>query len=154
MAAPAPTTNNMLGQANAADDTMSHVRRLIFDEDSTAGTAATAGYESDSSVESARKSRASQASNKDTVAQRSRSKSKTRADRSAATNPCKYCRRHGRRNRHPNVPPERCFWNKKWKGFRPRNVCRALNLPYLEREAFEPEFGGYVSSDGDTSDDE
>jgi len=154
MAAPAPTTNNNLGQANAAGDAMSHVRRLIFDDDSTVGTAAAAGYESDSSAESDRKSRASRSSNTDKAKQRGRSKSKARAEQTAATNPCKYCKRNGRRNRHPNVPPEQCFWNKKWKGFRPRYVCRAINLPYQEREAFVAEFGGYVSDDGETSDDE
>ena len=152
MAAPAPATNNNPGQANAAGDTLSHVRRLIFDDDSTVGTAATVGYESDSSAESGRKSRAGRSNNKDKA--RGRSKSKARAEQTAASNPCKYCKRNGRRNRHPNVPPEKCFWNKKWKGFRPRYVCRAINLPYQEREAFEPEFGGYVSSDGDSSDDE
>ena len=82
------------------------------------------------------------------------SKSLAREEQTAANNPCTYCKRNGCRNRHPNVPPEQCFWNKKWKGFRPRYVCRAINLPYQEREAFVAEFGGYVSSDGDTSDDE
>ena len=137
-AAPAPNDASN-GQANAASDAMAHVRRLIF-EDSDCdeitsddeGTAASATGNS----------RSSRSRTRDRNKPRERSKSRG-DDFTAENNPCKYCKRHKRRNRHPQVPAEQCFWNKKWKGFRPRYCCKVLGTRFRPREDFSAKLGGY-----------
>jgi hypothetical protein len=152
--APAPSTE-MKGYAEAVDQVASHVRQLCFDDDtSEEGTAAAAdGYSSDSSGET----RSSRASKKTKSRGRSSSRRSGKArknDYTAENNPCKYCKKHGRINRHPSVPSEKCFFRKSWKGFRPRYACKILDVRFKPKENFSSEMGGYASSDGDTSDEE
>ena len=146
-------TNNLLGVTHSAD-TMSHVCHLIFDDDSTVGTVAAMGYSSDSSGESHRKPRASRASTRDKAKGHNRSKSRLREAQTAKNNPYKYCKQNRHRNCHPNVSSSQCYWNKKWQGFHPRYVCRALDMPCQEQEVFSAELGGYNLSGGETSDEE
>jgi len=151
--APGPNSNNNPGQANAVDAAMDHVRRLVFDDESsddddTFGTAAAAstrsGYESDRSD----RSYASKARGEKKTKKAGRKPTKAPAEEhTAANNPCKYCRRHGRRSRHPTVDGAKCFWNKRYKGWRPRYVCRGMDMKYHDREYF-------MSDTEDTSDDE
>ena len=147
MSAPAP------GQANAVSDTISHVTRLIFDDDtSDEGTAYSArgGYRSDSSDDASSKSAAR--SRKSTT--RGRSSSRSNEEHTAANNPCKYCKKHKRRNRHPQVPTKNCFWNKKWQGYRPRYCCRVLDIAYKPRDQFYHAMGGTKPDFGETTSDE
>ena len=158
--APAPT-HEPTGHANAVEDLSSHVRRLVFDDDSTVGTAAAAGgYNSDSSAESERPSR-SRAKKGSKTKDRARSSSRRRDDQTAGNNPCRHCKKAGRRNRHPNVQSDKCFWNKRWAGFRPRYACKQLDIRFATRDKFTAELGGYdtangggyASSDGETTSD-
>ena len=123
------------------------VRKLLFDDESTEeGTAAASeGYSSDSSAESDPKSKSSKASRRDKSRSRSRSSSRRSEDQTADNNPCKHCRKHGRRNRHPKVSSSKCFWNKKYKGYRPKYVCTQLKIRYKGREEFPEDLGGYPS---------
>ena len=57
-----------------------------------------------------------------------------RSKHTAENNPCKHCRKHGRISRHPGTPAEECFWNTKWKGFRPRYVCKKLDIKYKVKQ--------------------
>ena len=158
-AAPAPSAAAN-GHANVATDAMSHVTRLIFDDDTseegTEGTAmSAAGYNSDSSDEKSRRPSRSK-TKRGGKGNRDRSKSRNaRDDYTAENNPCKHCRKSGRRNRHPNVPAESCFWNKKWKGFRPRYCCKVMDVKYRSRDKFPASLGGFeVSTDETTSGEE
>ena len=147
MRAPAPSTAPT-GHANHVAKE-SHVAKLLFGDDtSDEGTAATAtgGYNSDSSGESTRdnrqKARVRAGRSK---SRHSRSKSRNSGtEQTAENNPCRHCKQHGRRNCHPQVPAEQCFWNKKWKVFRPRYACKAMDLKLCGRENFSSELGGYA----------
>ena len=127
---PEPTN---VGSANSVNGTSSYVRRL-FDDDSSYndyGTAAAATYDSDSSNESAeRRARERRArkkkgggkikSTKPPPRGRDSSHPGKRADEwTADNNPCKHCKNHGQHKRHPQTEVARCFWNKKWGGWRP-----------------------------------
>ena len=167
----APEPNNE-GNANAVDGASSYVRRLFDDESSYAdsGTAAAATYDSDSSNESAeRRGRDRRArkkkgggrikSTKPPPRGRDSSRSGKSTDETADNNPCKHCKKHGRHKRHPHTEVARCFWNKKWGGWRPDYACRKMGMAFRPREEFSPEMGGYAKayavSDGETdSDDE
>ena len=146
-AAPAPKTATAV--AHSAESTA--VQRLIFNEDTDdEGTAAAAeGYRSESSEETARPRRAR---SKKRGGAQGRSKSRgRREEHTAANNPCRHCRKWERRSRHPHATEANCFWNKKWKGFRPQWVCRKMDVRYKARDEFPAELGGYESSDNETS---
>ena len=142
----APTPSSVpAGQANHAKE--SHVAKLLFDDDTSeeASAATGGGYNSDSSGESSRDRQKARGRAGRSKSRHGRSKSRGGGtEQTADNNPCRYCKRHGRRNRHPQVPAEQCFWNKKWKGFRPRYACKAMDLKFRGREKFSEELGGYV----------
>ena len=72
------------------------------------------------------------------------------AENIAENSPRKHCKKHERRNHHPTINSDKCFWNKTWKGYRPRYVCKALNTRFKERDTFAPDLGGYESSGGES----
>ena len=140
----APAPDDEPGTANSIVEKLS----TLFDSvevDSEEGTAAASeGYTSDSSEESARTSRSRRSGG-------ARERARSRRERhTAENNPCPHCKKWGRRVRHPNVPSSKCYWNKKYKGFRPRNVCRKMDIKYKSRSDFAPDMGGYPS-DGEGS---
>ena len=171
-AAPAPTaptgfvrtgrqTLTAVENGTDRDLAQSVFTKLIFDdssdEENEMGTAnAAGGYDSESSTDTNLKSRSSRSTTtKKPGARKNGRKGKPRdeMDRSkhtAENNPCKHCRKNGRIFRHTGTPPEECFWNPKWKGFRPRYVCTKLNKKYKARGKFPEHLGGYASDGGET----
>ncbi|EJK64011.1 hypothetical protein THAOC_15299 [Thalassiosira oceanica] len=96
-----------------------------------------------------------------------RSHRSTSKPKKVEDNPCPHCRQFGRWKPHPNTPDSKCYFNKKYKGWRGDTAIRMLNdkypslkLKYKERSEFPPDLGGtmvetddddscsYVSSDG------
>ena len=139
------------------------MRKLFLDDESSEdGTAATAGagYSSNSSEETAATAKGSnKAARRDkSKAAKARGRSSSRRpseEQTAESNPCKYCRKHGRHLRHPKVLSSKCFWNKKYKGFCPSYVCKMLKLRFKPHADFPAALGGYPSdSDAETSSDE
>jgi hypothetical protein len=53
------------------------------------------------------------------------------------TNPCPHCKKFKRRSRHPNKDNNECFWNKKYKGWRPKWVCEEMEMKYVPRHKFD-----------------
>ena len=68
--------------------------------------------------------------------ERSSSRHSEREKWTAENNPCKYCRKYKRVNRHPNIPKEECFFNKKYKGYPPHYACEKMGLKYFPPGAF------------------
>ena len=83
-------------------------------------------------------------------------------------NPCPHCKKFGRYRHHPNVPESKCFYNKHYKGWRPRDVVDRLNEEYgAHKFTYKPmdelpkslggnlddddSVGSYVSSEGSVS---
>ncbi len=62
-------------------------------------------------------------------------------------NDCPHCKRYGNRCPHPKTPHEKCFWNKEWKGWRPRPVCNELEVTFKLRSKFLAELGGLKNDD-------
>ena len=63
-------------------------------------------------------------------------------------------RKWRRRARHPKASEEQCFWNKSWKGFRPRYCCEEMDVPFKSRDRFSERMGGYASDSGASSGEE
>jgi len=73
---------------------------------------------------------------------RSRSSSRRPSEeQTAENNPCKHCRKHGRHLHHPKVLSSKCFWNKKYKDFRPHYVCKKFKLHFKPRADFPAALG-------------
>jgi len=157
--APAPATDDDTKSAGLAE---SIIRKLsLAEESSEDGTGATgAGYSCNSSEETAAtaKGRNKAARREKSKAAKARGRPSSRRpseEQAAESNPCKHCRTHGRHLRHPKVSSSKCFWNKKYKGFRPLYVCRTLKLRFKQRADFPAALGGYPSdSDAETTSDE
>ena len=42
--------------------------------------------------------------------------------------------------------PARCYFNKKWKGFRPEHACEVMDIAFRLRGEFTPDMGGYAEA--------
>ena len=59
-------------------------------------------------------------------------------------NNCPHCKKFNRRRPHPNVPKEKCFWNKKYKGWRPSTVCNELEIDFKPQRKFTAKLEGGI----------
>lgn len=73
-----------------------------------------------------------------TVHSRGRSQSRGRTK-----NKCKHCKKY--REFAAQHDAERCFYNKKYKGWRPSKVCKELGIRFKHRSKFASDMGGYPS---------
>ena len=48
-----------------------------------------------------------------------------------------------RYHQHPNITHDNCFWNKKYKGFRPKWIYDKMDIKYKRRHKFSADMGGY-----------
>jgi len=65
-----------------------------------------------------------------------KAKDKDKADskekKTTTKNNCPHCKKFNQRRPHPNVPTEKCFWNKKYKGYPPERYVtnwRSISNP-------------------------
>jgi hypothetical protein len=62
-------------------------------------------------------------------------------------NDCPHYKKFNRHRPHPNVPKDKCFWNKKYKGWRPRTICDKLEVEFKPCSKFTAKLGGYPEDD-------
>ena len=62
-------------------------------------------------------------------------------------NDCLHCKKIGRKRPHPNTSHDKCFWNKGYKGWRPRSICDELEIDFKPRSKFSAKLGGWPESD-------
>ncbi len=62
-------------------------------------------------------------------------------------NDCLHCKKYGNRCPHPKTPHEKYFWNKEWKGWRPRPVWNELKVTFKLRSKFSAELGSLRNDD-------
>jgi len=129
-------------QANALSDSMSYLTKLMQDtmveEDATTysgyETANAATSDSDSSYDTKRsKKKSKKKKKKDTKKSKGR-KSEERT--SYKDNPCKHCRKFKCRKQHKGLSEDKCFWNKKYNGWRPKSICDEMEIPFKPRHKF------------------
>lgn len=106
--------------------------------------------ESESSVETVKKRKKKKKASKRSSS-RSRGSSRSRKDKEQTVNKdCKHCKANRSTSRHPHIPEANCFWNPKWKGFRPKSICNQMEgVEFKARTKFTPELGGYPESDSE-----
>ena len=74
---------------------------------------------------------------------KSRGRSKSTDDRKVK-NKCKHCKE--KRPYAGKHEEEKCFYNKKYKGWRPSKICKELDIKFKRRHEYTPNMGGFASS--------
>lgn len=137
--APEPSNES----ANSVAESVSLLQQMMQANDNYEESAFAVQSDSDSSGGHRARKKAS----KDRRSSRGRSKS--RDSRSSSSNKinkdCPHCTEYKRRKKHPGVPNDRCFWNKKYKGFRAKWICDEMDMKYVPRHKFSADMGGYRS---------
>jgi hypothetical protein len=78
-------------------------------------------------------------------------RSKSTDDRKA-TNKCKHCEEN--RPHAGKHDEEKCFYNKKYKGWRPSKICKELGVTFKRRQDYSSAMGEFASSiSGDSNSD-
>ena len=82
---------------------------------------------------------------------RSKARDHPKGRESYKDNPCPHCRKYKRYAQHPNVPDAKCFYNTKFKGWRPEKVCETLGINFRSKSRFRDvdESSGVDTSDSE-----
>ena len=136
--APEPSSES----AHAVNDTVSLFQDLMQAQSDYDESAFAVHSDSDSSRNTRQQSSRSKSRDR---SNNGRNRSKSRDKTKSINNDCPGCKEFKRRKRHPNVDNAKCFWNKKYKGFRPAWICQEMEIPYKGRHKFSSALGGYPS---------
>jgi len=58
-------------------------------------------------------------------------------------NTCPHCKKYHHKKPH-RVEPDKCMWNKKYKGYCFKTICDELEVDFKPRIKFSAELGGYA----------
>ena len=127
--APAPeSANAVLGSTENKELIQSMMEAYAaqdeeYSSDDDESEAMAANYDSDASADNRRSHRRRARSQSGARGGRSRSRARVSESERKKNLECIHCEDFGRDNRHPNVSPDNCYYNPKFKGFRPKGVC-------------------------------
>ena len=140
--APAPST----GTAHLVAESVSYLQAMMGEDTNSAYTKSAYGITSDSdSSEGERKPRARERKKSQrSKLQGGRGKQKKEKDDKPKKNTCPHCKKFNRKKPH-QVEPDKCMWNKKYKGYRFKSICNKLEVAFKPRHKFLTELGGYAS---------
>jgi len=65
-------------------------------------------------------------------------------------NTCPHCKKYHRKKPH-RVEPDKCTWNKKYKGYHFKSICDELEVDFKPRIKFLADLGGYAEKDNSGS---
>ncbi len=65
-------------------------------------------------------------------------------------NTCPHCKKYHRKKPH-RVEPDKCMWNKKYKGYRFKSICDELEVEFKPRIKFLADLGGYAEKNDSDS---
>ncbi len=85
---------------------------------------------------------------KKTKKPKSRGKKKKAKDKDdkPKKNTCPHCKKYHRRKSHC-VEPDKCMWNKKYKGYCFKLICNELEVKFKPRIKFTADLGGYAEKE-------
>ena len=139
--APAPST----GTAHSVANSVSFLNAMMhIDSDSKYTELAYGASSNSSSSEETRKSH-DRANNKKTKKPKSCNKKKKEKDKDndePKKNTCLHCKKYHRKKPH-RVDPEKCMWNKKYKGYRFKSICDELEVDFKPCIKFAVDLCGY-----------
>jgi len=145
--APAPSA----GTAHAVSESVSYLQAMMDEDTESEYTESAFGTSTDSdSSEETRKPRSRDRDHKKSHRSKSRGgKEKSKKDKKdkkeKVENKCPHCKKFQRTKPH-RVDPDKCMWNKKYKGYRFKLICDELEVDFKPRHKFSAELGGYVEA--------
>ena len=77
---------------------------------------------------------------------REKKKKEKAKDDEPKKNTCPHCKKYHRKKPHC-VEPDKCMWNKKYKGYRFKSICDELEVDFKPRIKFSADLGGYAVKD-------
>jgi hypothetical protein len=139
--APAPNATTGCSVANSIS-----FLNTMMNNDTTASkyTKSTYGASSDSgSLKEQCKSR--KCKHKKTKMSKSCKKKKKEKDKDKEPkkNTCPHCKKYHRKKSHC-IKPDKCMWNKKYKGYRFKSICDEFEVEFKPRITFMADLGGYA----------
>jgi hypothetical protein len=150
--APAPST----ATANSVADTIEQLKTMTgdilrdcydkYDKDDTMSDYNTAYGATTDDSSTDMKSHKTQCSRRGRKAKEVDDLTKTKKKKRKKIN-CPHCKKFNQRRPHPNVPKDKCFWNKKYKDWCPRMVRNKLEVKFKPRSKFTAKLGGYPEDD-------
>jgi hypothetical protein len=141
--APAPNA----GTAHSVANSVSFLNSMMNIDSKSDYTESAYGASSDSgSSEERRKSRKRE--NKKAKKSKSRGKKKKEEDKDdePKKNTCPHCKKYHRKKSH-RVEPDKCMWNKKYKGYCFKLICNELEVDFKPRIKFTAYLGGYAEKE-------
>jgi hypothetical protein len=141
----APASN--AGTAHSVANSVSFLNATININSKSDYTESAYGASSDSgSSEEQRKSR--ERENKKTKKSKSRGKKKTEKakDDKPKKNTCPHCKKYHRKKSH-HIKPDKCMWNKKYKGYCFKSICNELEVDFKPRIKFMADLGRYAKKE-------
>ena len=61
-------------------------------------------------------------------------------------NTCPHCKKYRCKKSH-RIEPDKCTWNKIYKGYHFKSICDELEVDFKSRIKFTADLGGYVEKD-------
>ncbi len=79
-------------------------------------------------------------------------KQKKDKDNKPKKNTCPHCKKLHCKKPH-QVEPDKCMWNKKYKGYRFKSICNKLEVAFKPCHKFSTKLDGYASKGNKSGDD-
>ncbi len=141
----APASN--AGTAHSVANSVSFLNSMMNIDSESDYTKSAYGASSDSgSSEERCKSR--ECKNKKAKKPKSRGKKKKEKakDDEPKKNTCPHCKKYHHKKSH-RVEPDKCMWNKRYKGYRFKSICDELKVDFKPRIKFTADLGGYAAKE-------
>jgi len=142
--APAPNAGTVHSVANSVSFLNSMMLNSDTDSEYTK-SAYGASSDSGSSEEKCKSREREHKKTKKATARKKKKKEKAKDDE-PKKNMCPHCKKYHRKKPH-RVEPDKCMWNKKYKGYRFKSICDELEADFKPRIKFSADLGGYAEKD-------
>jgi len=141
--APAPNA----GTAHSVANSVSFLNSMMNINSNSDYTESAYGASSDSgSSEEKRKSREREHKKAKKAKSREKKKKEKDKDDEPKKNTCPHCKKYHRKKSH-RIEPDKCTWNKKYKGYCFKSICDELEVDFKPRIKFAADLGGYAEKD-------
>jgi hypothetical protein len=142
------------GTMHSVSESVSYRKAMMGEDTDSTYTKLAYGVSSNSdSSEEERKPRARKCKkSQHSKLQGGHNKQKKDKDNKPKKNTCPHCKKFHRKKPH-QVEPDKCMWNKKYKGYRFKSIYNQLEVAFKPRHKFLAELGGYTSKGNESGDD-
>jgi hypothetical protein len=146
----APAPNAMTGRSVA--DSISFLNTMMNDDTTAFEYTKSAYGASSNSGSSEEQCKSCKCKHKKTKMAKSREKKKKEKDKDKTPkkNTCPHCKKYHRKKSH-RIEPDKCMWNKKYKGYRFKSICNELEVAFKPRITFMVDLGRYAAKEDSES---